>query len=76
MTLSIDLPEQALARLRAEAHRRGISVDDVVAELASQLPPERGDVRRRRLAFVGAGASKNGITHQVDEALAAGFGRD
>lgn len=30
----------------------------------------------RSLAFVGAGASEHGITPQLDELLADGFGRD
>lgn len=74
MTLSIDLPEEALARLRAEATRRGVSVDDVIAELADQLPAQT--TRRRKLALIGAGASKHGITTTMEQALAEGFGRD
>ena len=34
MTVTVDLPEDALARLQAEAKRRGVSIDVVVAELA------------------------------------------
>ena len=34
MTVRVDLPEDALARLRAEAERRGVSIDLVIAELA------------------------------------------
>ena len=33
-------------------------------------------VRRRRLAFVGIGASTGGTSHRIDELLADGFGRD
>jgi hypothetical protein len=75
MTLSIDLPEQALARLQAEASRRGVSIDDVVAELADQLPAQPSEGNRRRLAFVAAGASEHGITNRIDHLLADGFGR-
>ncbi len=39
--------------------------------------PDVGAVpRRRRLSFAGMGASKHGISNQVDELLADGFGRD
>lgn len=74
MTLSIDLPDEALARLRAEATRRGVSVDTVIAELADQLPAQTA--KRRKLALVGAGATAHGITTTIDQALAEGFGRD
>ena len=40
MTLTVDLSESTLARLRAEAERRGVSIDIVIAELAETLPPE------------------------------------
>ena len=50
--MTLDLPDDALGRLRAEADRRGISVDALVAELAATLadtdPLE---------AFIGCGAS-------------------
>jgi len=76
MTLSIDLPDEALARLRAEAARRGVSVDAVIAELTDRLPAQPVEGARRRLAFVGAGASEHGITGRIDDLLADGFGRD
>ena len=76
MTLSIELPEAAIARLRAEAVRRGVSVDEVIAELADQLPAQPVEGGRRRLAFVGAGASAHGITDRIDDLLTDGFGRD
>jgi hypothetical protein len=76
MTLSIDLPDEALARLRAEASRRGVSIDTVITELADQLPAEQPGTGRRSLAFVAAGASEHGITNRIDELLADGFGRD
>ena len=42
MTVTIDLPEDALERLRAEAKRRGVSIELVIAE----LPDPRGSGRR------------------------------
>ena len=56
MALTVELPEEALARLRAEAARRGTSVDDVIADLVGRLPrPVVGG--RHRLSFVGIGES-------------------
>ncbi|MCO6502852.1 MAG: ribbon-helix-helix protein, CopG family, partial [Acidimicrobiales bacterium] len=54
MSVTFDLPEETLDRLRAEADRRGVSVDDVIAELASQLPTVGTG---RGPSFVGVGAS-------------------
>lgn len=73
MTMTLDLPAEAQAKLETEAARRGITLDQLVTELAAGLP---ADAPRRKLAFVGAGASKSGITHQIDELLADGFGSD
>ena len=42
--------------------------------LADQLPAQT--TRRRKLALIGAGASKHGITTTMEQALAEGFGRD
>jgi len=56
VTVTLDLPEDALERLRAEADRRGVSVDDLVAELASRLPAETR-AGAHRLSFIGIGAS-------------------
>lgn len=73
--MTVELPVEALRRLEAESTRRGISIDDVIAELAAALPVEsRGP--RRSPAFVGVGASEHGITDRIDESLADGFGRD
>ena len=52
MSVTVELPEAALARLRAEAARRGVSIDEVIAELAAHLPAE--DPLE---AFIGCGAS-------------------
>ncbi len=71
MTLSIDLPEQALARLRAEAARRGVSIDDVIAELADQLPAEASGVSvpRRRLSFAGRLEAEPDFAERSEEIL-------
>ena len=54
--MTLDLPAEAQARLQAEATRRGITLDQLIAELAHQLPAE-GEHPKHRLGFVGIGAS-------------------
>lgn len=63
MSVTVQLPAEALHRLEAEAARRGISIDDVIAELAYRLPdavPPSG----HRLSFIGVGTS--GDTRAMD----------
>jgi len=74
MSVTVDLPPEALRRLVAEAERRGISIDEVVAGLVAKLPVE-SDRTPRRPAFVAIGASEHGITDRIDDTLAEGFGR-
>jgi hypothetical protein len=71
MTLSIDLPERALARLRAEASRRGVSIDDVIAGLADLLPaqPTVGGAQRRRLSFAGTLTAEEDFAERSEEIL-------
>lgn len=59
MPYTVDLPPEVLRRLEAEAARRGITVDEVIAELAARLPADETETakRTRRLSFVGIGAS-------------------
>lgn len=74
MPVTLDLPEDVLARLRAEANRRGVSLDEVVSELASALPD---GAESPKLGFVGLGSSTDGRSAaDADEMLAGGFGRD
>ena len=75
MTVTIDLPEDALARLQAEATRRGVSIDIVVAELTRALPKDAS--LPSRLSFIGLGSSSSGrYARDTDDLLAGGFGRD
>lgn len=81
MTVTVNLPDDAARRLAAEATRRGITVDQVIAELAATLPggapggPEQSG--KRRLEFVAMGASTSGRrAAEAQEMLAEGFGRD
>lgn len=76
MTVTVDLPEDALARLQAEATRRGVSIDVVIAELTRALPAETSPARRT-YSFIGLGSSTSGRhARDTDELLADGFGRD
>jgi hypothetical protein len=53
MSVTVELSEDALARLRAEAARRGLSIDEVIAELAAAHLPAEDPLE----AFIGCGAS-------------------
>lgn len=52
MSVTVELPPEALRRLEAEATRRGISIDDVIAEFAANLP-----IEDPLESFIGCGAS-------------------
>ncbi len=76
--MTVELPAEALARLEAEASRRGVGIDVVIAELADLLPPRGAGETPRQLAIFGVGASGGGRGRaaDADELLADGFGRD
>lgn len=75
MSVTVDLPPEVLQRLEAEATRRGVTIDEVIAELAAGLPAESTE-RPKRLSFVGIGASTSGQSaRDADEILGDGFGR-
>jgi len=66
--------EELAERLNAEAARRGVTVDELLDELAQKLPDKR--TKRRQLGFVSLGASKSGRTaRDAHEMLAEGFGQ-
>jgi hypothetical protein len=76
MPVTLDLSDEVLARLRAEAARRGVTLDEVVAGLAAALPAD-DTVDAKKLGFVALGASTDSRSAtDVDEMLAEGFGRD
>jgi hypothetical protein len=76
MTLTIDLPLDALARLEAEARRRGVGLGVVVAELAVMLPDESSDPPKP-FSLVGVGSASPGhFARDADALLADGFGQD
>ena len=59
MSVTIDLPADAQARLEGEAARRGITLAQLIIELAAALP-----VEDPLEAFIGCGAST--ITEPFD----------
>lgn len=63
MSVTVDLPPEVLRRLQAEADRRGLTIDAVIAELASGLPHEPA-AKPKRLSFIALGAS--GDTRPLD----------
>lgn len=58
MPVTLDLPPEARARLEAEAARRGITLDQLVAELSNQFPSSGASVADDALGrFLGCGNS-------------------
>ena len=51
--MTVNLPEELAARLAAEATRRGITVDEVLAEMVAARLPAEDPLE----AFIGCGAS-------------------
>ncbi|MDJ0770489.1 MAG: hypothetical protein QNJ12_16975 [Ilumatobacter sp.] len=77
MSMTVNVPDDVARRLEAAAAARGVTVEELAAEVLTQnAPAVEAAPRRRRLGFVGIGASEHGISHRVDELLADGFGRD
>ncbi|MFN0090312.1 MAG: ribbon-helix-helix protein, CopG family [Acidimicrobiales bacterium] len=56
MTINVALTDEVAARLQAEAERRGLSVVELIEELAEDLPPAPSS-GERRLSFIGIGHS-------------------
>ncbi len=77
VVVTLDLSEEGMARLHAEAERRHTSVDAVIEELAASLPAKDGTAKRKRPSFVALGSSSSGRrASDADDMLAEGFGSD
>lgn len=74
---TLDLSDEGMARLRAEAVSRQISVDAVIEEWAASLPTKDRPTERRQPTFVAMGTSSSGRrAAEADSMLAEGFGSD
>lgn len=72
--VTLDLSEEGMARLHAEAGRRHTSVDAVIEEWAASLPAKGGTARRKRRSFVAMGSSSSSRrASDADDMLAKGF---
>lgn len=72
---TVEVPPDVAARFEAEASRRGVSVADLLATLAEDLPAGHRPSGRRP-GFVALGASTSGRTaRDAADLLADGFGR-
>ncbi len=75
MTVTLNLSDEALKRLEAEALRRGVAVETVINELAAGLPQEANRTVRRAAGLIGLGASSSGHrARDADAMLDGGFG--
>ncbi|WP_395161157.1 hypothetical protein [Ilumatobacter sp.] len=72
---NIEISNEVLDRIEAEAARRHMTLSEVITDLAHSLPPVQSPSGRTAPAFVAAGESGGGITDRIDELLADGFGR-
>lgn len=80
MSGTLDLPQDVIDNLRAEAELRGIGLSELVAKLAEELEAtETTDAAAtlpKVLSFIGIGASTSGRTAaEADDMLAEGFGQ-
>lgn len=68
---SIDLPREAFARLTAEAARRGVSIDVVIADLASQLPVDDivTTAAPRQLSFAATLSAEPELAERTEDIL-------
>ena len=77
MTMTLDLSEEVVTLLHAEAERRQISVDALIEEMAMSLTLDVTSPARTRLTLVAIGSSTSGLySSEADELLADGFGTD
>jgi hypothetical protein len=77
MPVTVDLPADVLARLEAEATRRGVPIEVLIAETLERDFPARTSGATGTPGFVSLGASRSGRSaRDADQMLAEGFGRD
>ena len=74
MTSKLKVPDELARKLEAAAAARGTTADALATELLESHVLDASD-KRSKLAFVGIGASGDGISHQIDDLLAEGLGQ-
>lgn len=75
--VTLELSEDGMARLRAEAERHQISVDAVIEEWAASLPTENRPAKCQQPSLVAMGTSSSGRrAAEADDMLAERFGSD
>ncbi len=57
MTVTLELSEEVHARLRSEAERRNLTLDQLISDFVLNLPKVNNMDLRSRLSFVGIGDS-------------------
>lgn len=68
---TMELPNDVMLRVAAEAERRGLTVTELIARTFPEA-----HTTPRRLSFIGMGRSTSGRhADEADEMLAEGFGR-
>ncbi len=72
LSITLDLSAETIARLSAEAVRRGISVELLIDELALGLPHQSRNGKKLRLVGLGASSSGRRAT-EADDMLAEGL---
>ena len=71
------LSAEVVARLEAEAARRGVPMESLISEtLERDFPAHGSRGTNRKLGFVGMGTSRTGRTAREADDMLEGFGRD
>lgn len=74
MSLNVDLPDEVLRRLQAEAARRGVLVESLIADtLERDFPADTG--HSPTLSFIGIAQARDDLSEnykQIRRELAAG----
>ncbi len=74
MPVTVELSAEVLDRLYAEAARRGVSIDAVIAELTAHLPADAAPANssgspRRTLSFAGTLSAEPSLAERAEDIL-------
>jgi plasmid stability protein len=65
--LHVRIPDDVAERLASEATERGVSAEDLAAEVLTAHVPESNPEATRGLSFIGLGRAKPGFSARVAE---------